>query len=109
MPIYLYNCNDDHETEDYSKVDERREFVRCEECGKRAKRVIAKATIFGFDGDYEEENLEDPREPGKRFVVTSRAHKQQRMKDLSLEELPPSYTSKHKRKTGTLTFDGGHK
>lgn len=109
MPIYLYNCNDDHETEDYSKVDERRDFIQCEECGKRAKRVIAKATIFGFDGDYEEENLEDPREPGKRFVVTSRAHKQQRMKDLSLEELPPSYTSKQKRKTGTLTFDGGHK
>lgn len=45
MPCYEYQCKCGHVTEDWQTIADRKETVKCEKCGKRAKYKFSRATV----------------------------------------------------------------
>lgn len=102
MPVYVYNCPMDHDTEAFFPVADRKRKINCAQCGRPAKQRItppAIMTIQSFhkeindpfvqkhaskDGYYDP-NLGRDRKTGKRTKITSPRHREQLMRDAGLE------------------------
>ena len=109
MPLYDYCCLNEHTTERYFSVAEKPFEIRCPKCKQGAQQVITYApalhTLATFsqdisdrgvqatrdpgDGSYCDPNLFD-RKTGKHPRITSRAQREQVMRDLGVQEIPPS-------------------
>ena len=103
MPLYEYECKEGHVSMILASIDDRPRTVSCDGCDGRATRIISRPTIFGSGEEYMDENLAEYGS-SEGFVVKSRAHKRQRLKDLGLVERDPTYISKQRQRTGKLTF-----
>ena len=40
MARYIYVCANDHKTERHCPISERKQFIKCPDCGKRAPHII---------------------------------------------------------------------
>jgi len=49
--LYVYRCEEEHDSEEYRNVDNRDKPKACEQCGKDTKRVIF-PTPFLFKGEF---------------------------------------------------------
>lgn len=112
MPLYVYSCEDDHETEVVCAIEARPDRLACPDCGAPATRKMcapALHTLATFsasigdeavqrtrdpgDGSYFDPNLFD-RRTGKHPRIRDKAHREQVMKELGVYELPPSDVAK---------------
>ena len=96
MPIYEYECANEHVTEVISSIRDKPGKIVCMGCGKAATPIISRPVIQADIEAYVDENLCDT--SGEAFVVKGRAHKRQRLKDLGLEVRDPSPARRAKDK-----------
>ena len=94
MPLYEFECPAcGLRHEEFRKLEHYDAPSRCVECGRRMARVLSAAVVHGFE-EYADPNLVDSRDSPdavkRGFVVKSRKHKQQRLKDLGLYEFGPN-------------------
>ena len=111
MPLYVYACEADHETEVVCSIEARPDRLVCPDCGAPTERKMcapALHTLATFardirdegvqrtldaDGSYCDPNLFD-RRTGKHPRIRSKAHREEVMKELGVHELPPSDVAK---------------
>lgn len=106
MPLYTWECSHcDFRFDDVCRIEDRDIPRRCNQCGRIFKRVISAPVVHDFE-EYLEENLAD-QGSGEPFLVKSREHLKQRMKDLGLEQKPISYEGRARRFKGTVYSIGG--
>lgn len=105
MPIYEFECKEGHVSERYLKATDTTRFVQCDTCDKGAQRIISRPNVRPDIPDHIDENLVDDHDTSGGYLVKGRAHKRERLKELGLHEVEPSYETKAKRSKGTLTFD----
>jgi len=108
MPVYEYECPSLHRTEIFCRIGERPSSTDCSTCGAVAERVISPCVVVGAGEEHFDDNLVDARDK-QPFLVKSRAHKRQRLKDLGLVQKEPTredrekHAAVHRRETGRLT------
>ena len=50
MPLYEFECKAGHRTDIFMSVSGAKRTVRCEQCGKRARRVMSRVSIIEANG-----------------------------------------------------------
>ena len=65
MPLYIYRCQQGHDTEDLRRADDREHLMACPECGWSAQPVITSPGVIRFKiegvrGHYKRTTLELP-------------------------------------------------
>lgn len=126
MPVYTYECPDEHTTEQYRPLADWSVTATCS-CGLEAYLVIqpvavhtlatfsadiddraVQATRDPGDGSYFDPNLFD-RKTGKHPRIKSAKHREQVMRDLGVTEIPPSDMAKdvmRDKRRQAKTFSG---
>jgi len=113
MPLYVYSCEADHETEVVCSIEARPDRLVCPDCGAPTQRKMcapALHTLATFtssigdevvqrsrdpgDGSYFDPNLGFDRKTGKHTRIRSKAHREQLMKEAGLHERPPTDVTK---------------
>jgi putative FmdB family regulatory protein len=51
LPVYEYKCSSGHIFEDFRKMEDRDEILRCK-CGKLGKRILSQTHVNGALGVY---------------------------------------------------------
>ena len=52
--LYVYRCKDEHNNDEYRRIDDRDKPMKCKVCGKKAPRVPFHVTPFSFHGLFNE-------------------------------------------------------
>lgn len=112
-PLYDYECDNLHRTERFFGVDEKPFEIRCPKCKQAAPQIITYApalhTLATFSADISDRGVQATRDPGdgsycdpnlfdrrtgKHPRITSRKQREQVMKQLGVQEIPPSDQAK---------------
>lgn len=104
MPIYVYECDQNHRQERFLPVSEYMQQIRCLHCGKKAQQIITLPAIHTLgtfsqdildadvqrtrdpgDGSYFDPNIVNPK-TGKPERITSKGQRERLLKQAGLYE-----------------------